>query len=167
MKKRSCLVFAALITLVFIAHGLALAQESGALDTQAQPQASQGSTAQGGAIPVPVAASTDTQWVYGEVVTKDTQNKGLIVKYLDYESGQEKDMEISTDEKTTYENVKSLDEVNPQDAVSVDYIISSNGKNVAKNISVEKMDPAMMPSAGGPMQEVVPDSLQSTAPVPQ
>ncbi len=80
----------------------------------------------------------DTQWVWGEVNTLDTQNKAILVKYLDYETDQEKEININIDDKTTYDNIKSMDELKPKDTVSIDYIVSPDGKNIAKNISVEK-----------------------------
>lgn len=80
----------------------------------------------------------DTQWVWGEVSSMDTQNKAILVKYLDYETDQEKEIIINTDDKTTYENIKSIDEIKQKDTVSIDYIVSPDGKNIAKNISVEK-----------------------------
>jgi uncharacterized Zn finger protein len=63
-----------------------------------------------------------------------------LVKYLDYDADQEKEMAINVDEKTIYENVKSIDEIKPQDTVSIDYIVSPEGKNIAKNISIEKIE---------------------------
>jgi hypothetical protein len=43
------------------------------------------------------------------------------------------------DNKTTYENIKSLDEIELHSEISVDYIISQDGKNIAKNIRIESV----------------------------
>ncbi|MFH1458141.1 MAG: hypothetical protein ABIG31_03110 [Candidatus Omnitrophota bacterium] len=91
----------------------------------------------GGAVPQSEGAG-DIQWVWGDVVNVDTQNKALTVKYLDYETDQEKEISVSIDDKTTFENIKALGEVKAGDVVSVDYSASSDGSNIAKNISVEK-----------------------------
>lgn len=88
---------------------------------------------------------SETQWVWGEVVSTDAPNKMLVVKYLDYETDQEKEMSITADDNTAYENIKSLDEIKPQDAVSIDYIVSPQGSNLAKNISLEKPEAQPMP----------------------
>lgn len=62
----------------------------------------------------------------------------MIIRYLDYETDTEKEISVGVDDKTTYENIKSLEEIKPQDAVSVDYIVNTDGKNIAKNINLEK-----------------------------
>lgn len=82
-------------------------------------------------------------WLWGEVVSIDTQNNNLLVKYLDFETDQGKEISINVDEKTTYENIKSLDELKPKDNVSIDYIQSPDAKNLAKNIVVEKSEEAL------------------------
>ena len=50
-------------------------------------------------------AEPETQWIWGEVVSADSASKSVAIKYLDYETDQEKDMVIGVDEKTTYENI--------------------------------------------------------------
>jgi hypothetical protein len=80
----------------------------------------------------------EVQWLWGEVVSVDILNKQMIIRYLDYETDTEKEISVGVDDKTTYENIKSLEEIKPQDAVSVDYIVNTDGKNIAKNINLEK-----------------------------
>ncbi|MFA6216730.1 MAG: hypothetical protein WDL87_03655 [Candidatus Omnitrophota bacterium] len=101
-----------------------------------------------GAVPavVPEAAfDIEMQWLWGEASSVDTQNKVLIVKYLDYETDQEKEMQIIIDDKTAFENVKSLDEIKVQDTLSVDYIIGADNKSLARNISVERPEEPVIP----------------------
>lgn len=134
MKRKTGLILVIAASLIFIGANLIFSQES---------------TEQGGAVPE-TQSEPETQWVWGEVNTLDTQNKMIVVKYLDYETDQEKEISINTDDKTTYENIKSLDEIRPKDTVSVDYIVSPDGKNIARNISVEKPEAAtedVQPSA--------------------
>lgn len=95
-------------------------------------------------------AETETQWLWGEVESIDPQKNEILVKYLDYETDQEKEVKISIDDKTTYENVTSLLEIKPQDTVSIDYIISMDGKNLAENINLEKIE------VGGESEEEIP-----------
>lgn len=90
---------------------------------------------------------SETQWLYGDVINLDPQNKTILVKTLDYETDQEKEVAIATDEKTTFENIKSLDEIKPNDTVSVDYVVSPDGNNLAKNISLERPDAQPVPQA--------------------
>lgn len=77
------------------------------------------------------------QWVWGEVVTADAPNNTITVKYLDYETDQEKEMPVLVDDKTVYDNLKSLAEVKPKDTLSIDYIATPDNKFVARNISKE------------------------------
>jgi hypothetical protein len=113
-------------SLILLNAGLSLAQE-GATSTQA-------STVE----QIPAPSEPEIQWLWGEVASVDITNKTLLVKYLDYETDSEKEMTINIDDKTTYENVKAIEEIKPLDTVSIDYIVDAEGKNIAKNISVEK-----------------------------
>jgi len=86
----------------------------------------------------PPPAEAEVQWVWGEVVSADAASNSLSVKYLDYETDTEKEMTIVSDSQTTYENIKGVAELKPKDNVSIDYIVSPAGRNIAKNISLEK-----------------------------
>lgn len=120
MKKEINLILIIGFTLIFLNAGLSFAQE----------QATQLQTI--------VPTEPEVQWLWGEVISVDSQNQTILVKYFDYEKGIDKEISINVDDKTTYENVKSIDEIKPSDAVSVDYIVSPEGKNIARDISVEK-----------------------------
>lgn len=122
MRQKRGLILIIAVSLIFLSTGLNFAQEQ---------VASESAITENPAMP-------ETQWVYGEVVNVDAQNKVLSVKYLDYETDTEKEMSVAVDDKTTYENVKSLDEIKPQDSVSIDYLVSPDSQNIANNISVEK-----------------------------
>lgn len=126
MKIKTTLILGMAISLIFISVKTIFSQEA----------VTQGETA-----PV-VQSELDMLWLWGEVIAVDPQNNTLLVKYLDYETDQEKELNINIDDKTTYENIKSLDEISPKDTVSIDYILSPDGKNTAKNISIEKPENA-------------------------
>lgn len=91
------------------------------------------------------ATESEIQWVWGEVVSTDIQNKTIAVKYFDYDSDSEKETKIAVDDKTNYENVKSIEEIKPKDTLSIDYIAGPEGKLIAKNISVEKAEGVQAP----------------------
>ena len=97
--------------------------------------------------PAAEVAQPETLWLWGEVVSIDNAKGEITIKYLDYDTDQEKEIAVGIDDKTTYENTKGLLDIKPQDTVSIDYIVGSDSKNIAKNISVEK------PDAEGMMQE--------------
>ncbi len=96
------------------------------------------------AVPVDQQAApkseNETQWAWGEVTNVDAQAKTLTLKYLDYETDQEKDLVLTVDEKTVFENIKSLNEIKINDTLSIDYMVGPDGKNIAKNINFEKPD---------------------------
>lgn len=82
----------------------------------------------------------EVQWVWGEVSGVDMNARQISVKYLDYDTDTEKEIAITVDDKTTFENVKAIDEIKALDTVSIDYAVSPDGANIAKNISVEKIE---------------------------
>ena len=143
MKKRSGLVLSIALLIVFISAGSALSQET---------------ITSGGAIP-DTENEPEIQWVWGEVISVDSAAKTITVRYLDYETDQEKEIAVGVDDKTTYENIKSLDEVKPKDTLSIDYILSADGKNLAKNISAEKPE-----SAIAPIEEAAPVVAEEAVP---
>lgn len=87
----------------------------------------------------------ELQWVWGEAVSIDAQNKLVVLKYLDYETDQEKEININVDDKTIYDNIQSIDQIKSGDELSVDYIATPEGQNIAKNISLEKPEATPAP----------------------
>jgi len=80
----------------------------------------------------------EPDWVWGEVINLDPQNKVILLKYLDYETDQEKEMKVTVDENTTYESIKSIEDLKQNDPISIDYILTPEGINVAKHITLER-----------------------------
>jgi biopolymer transport protein ExbD len=144
--KKILFVLVISIFSVFSLVALALAEETTTTPAPAQ--------AADPALPV---VRSDTQWVWGEVMSTDSQEKNLTLKYLDYEADQEKNIVLSVDDNTAYENIKSIDQIKEKDVLSVDYLIV-DGKNIAKNISLEKLD-AVIPEAAS-------SATPSTLPAP-
>jgi len=97
----------------------------------------------------PVQNDNNAQWAWGEVTNLDSQAQTLTLKYLDYETDQEKELLLSIDEKTTYENIKGLDGIKVKDTLSVDYAAGPGDKYIAKNISLESPD-ALPPAPAQP-----------------
>lgn len=123
MKSKAFLIFGIIFSLVIIPAALSFAQE--------QQEAVEAA--------VSAKSEPDTQWVWGEVQNIDVANKAITVKYLDYETDQEKEISLAVDEKTSFENVKSLEGLKLKDAVSVDYAVTG-GIALAKSISVENQE---------------------------
>ncbi len=87
-------------------------------------------------------AEPDMQWLWGEVVSVDAAAGRVVIKYLDYETDTEKEIAIDVDDKTAFENINSLGGIKPVDILSIDYVTSPEGKNTARNISLEKPESA-------------------------
>jgi len=103
----------------------------------------------------PSQNENDTQWVWGEVVNLDNAVKTITLKYLDYETDQEKDIVLVVDEKTTFENIKNFDEIKIKNTLSIDYAVGPDGKNIAKNIGLESPDSsAVVPAQAGDTKQV-------------
>lgn len=133
MKKHNIgLALGLLLSLTLIGLNLTFAQEEAVTEEAGSLEESNRET----------MAAPETQWLWGEVVSVDLENNELLVKHLDYDTYTEKEVVITVDGDTTYENIESILEIKPQDTVSLDYIINPEGKNVAKNISVEKLESA-------------------------
>lgn len=89
----------------------------------------------------PAAKETEAQpeelSIYGEVQAVDEDSNSLSVQYYDYDSDEEKTIEIGVDKDTKIENAAKLDEIKQNNWVDVTYSVSA-GKNIAKSIIVEK-----------------------------
>jgi len=124
-RKGSLLLFASFLVVSF--PPLSFAQE-GQLSQQAASSPEVSTPAK------PVLA----EWLYGEVNSVDIAGKALTLTYLDYDTDIEKQATVYADAKTIFENVKSIEEIKPQDMVSIDYVIGADNRNAAVSISVEK-----------------------------
>ena len=122
MKIKINLVLWLIFSFILIGTGLIFSQEQAAEKPLAQE----------------VPSEPETLWIWGDVASVDAAAKKILVKYLDYETDSEKEINIVVDDKTTYENVESVGKIKPQDILTVDYIINPDGNNIARNISVEK-----------------------------
>jgi len=128
------LVFGVIFSLSFIAVGAA--QDQQADSTRSAPDASQEVVAPMEEAVAPAAEKT-TEWVWGEVVSVDKENKELVIKHLDYDTYEEVQTALKLDDKTLLENVTDLGEIQPRDHVTVDYK-ADKGSNIAGLIVIEK-----------------------------
>lgn len=141
MKAIKAPVLILIISLIFLNIGFIFAEEGAPPAeeeeaTQPPPQPEVAATQEN--IQATAENEPETLWLWGEAASVDAQNNEITVKYLDYETDNEKEIKITADSKTKYENAGSLNDVKPSDTVSIDYIITADSKNLAKNISVEK-----------------------------
>ena len=96
---------------------------------------------------VPAAVSPEEEnisWVWGEVKSVDPALSTATVIYMDYQTDEEKDLVLEVNAQTKFEGVEDLGALKVGDTAGIDYTII-DGKNIAKNISVEKIE--AMPEA--------------------
>ena len=167
MRAEKGLILISAFSVIFLITGLTFAQEQAQESAPGQTK-EQVSAQPAAEAPAQVEAATpaqpveeaktepEIQWVWGEVVSTNPINNELLVKYVDYDTDSEKEITIGTDDKTTYENAKSIDEIKVGDSVSIDYAISADGKNLAKNISLEKPEVVSTPEKETSAPEMAP-----------
>jgi len=143
MKLRANLVLIISLFLLVIGAKSVFSQNEGA---SALPAASK-----------EASSEPEILWVWGEVTAVDSASNKLSVKYLDYENDVEREISISLDDKTTFDNnAGSIAQLKPKDTVSIDYMVDPSGANIAKNISIEKIE-AM------PGEEMAPEAAPEAA----
>ena len=111
----------------------------------------------------PVAVSLDEEnvsWVWGEVKAIDQSLSTVTVVYMDYQSDEEKDLLLSINSETKFEGVTDINSLKTGDTAGIDYEIRT-GKNIAKNISVEKLE--AIPEAASSEQPVSVTAADTTA----
>ena len=91
--------------------------------------------------PPETAAKTNELSIYGEVQAVNVQAASISVQYYDYDSDEEKTLEVSLDKDSKLENEKAIDGVKKGDWVDVTYTVT-DGRNMAKMVSVEAEEPA-------------------------
>ncbi len=123
--------------------------ESLAADVAADTSANPGSIVADSSQTAEETAAPETQWLWGEIVSLDPAKNQLNVRYLDYENDTEKEITITVNEKTIFENSSSYDQLKPKDTVSVDYLVTPEGVNLAKNVSMEKPEEPVLDSPVG------------------
>ncbi len=121
--KRVALVCVIGILSLLLIQGIAIAQ--GAKDPEAAPAAAKQS-------------GPKTESIYGEVLALKEDGSSMTVQYYDYDTDEEKNVEISADKNTKFENASALKDVKKGDWVDAAYGVGEAGKNVASSISVEK-----------------------------
>jgi hypothetical protein len=99
----------------------------------------------------PEAAQSKDVSIYGEVLATNSTANTMTVQYYDYDSDEEKTVELGIAGDTKLENAATLNDVKKGDWVDATYG-SVNGKSVAKSVMVEKEE-AVSTETAAPAQE--------------
>lgn len=92
--------------------------------------------------------------IYGEIKAVNAAANSMSIQYYDYDSDEEKTIEISMDNTTKMENAATIADVKQGNWADVIYSVSG-GKNIAKSIIIEKEEEAPaaeMPAAEKPQE---------------
>ena len=85
------------------------------------------------------AANPEEVSIYGEIKSANIAANSITVQYYDYDSDNEKSVEIIADNNTKIEGVTTINDIKQGNWADINYAVV-NGKNIAKLISVEKED---------------------------
>lgn len=113
------------------------------------------------AAPAPATAEKAVQpqevSIYGEVKAVNPATSSMTVQYYDYDSDEEKSIEIVADNSTKMENAVTINDIKQGNWADVIYTVAG-GKNIAKSVIVEKEEeaPAEMPKSEEKPQGTMP-----------
>ena len=90
--------------------------------------------------PINSVAQDEDQFLYsyGEVLS--VAQDQIMVREFDYATGEEKDVVYYITADTILDSVESVDQIKPSDLVDVEFMVSEDGKNIAKEILVDKIE---------------------------
>jgi len=125
MRARSGIIIVLSVSLIFLSSIIAFAQESQII-TGPDVSIDKDSDEAG------------VQWLWGEVLNVDSVYKQVRVRFLDFLNDTERELLLTVDADTTYENISSLEEIKPKDNLSIDYIVTADGLYLAKYIGLEE-----------------------------
>jgi len=75
--------------------------------------------------------------IYGEIKSVDAVANSIVVQYYDYDSDNEKSVDITADSNTKIDGALTINDIKQGNWVDVNYAVI-NCKNMAKLIAVEK-----------------------------
>ena len=129
---------AVLVVVLFASQGYC--QENQTSNNQDTPQVAS-ETAAPAQVAGVEAANPQEISIYGEVKSVNAAASSIVVQYYDYDSDNEKSVEITADNNTKIEGASSINNIKQENWADINYTVV-NGKNVAKSIVVEKDDTA-------------------------
>ena len=103
----------------------------------AENQAAAQKTSETAAVPQEVQDMSRELSIYGEVQSVKKDSNSLNVQYYDYDSDEEKALDLIVAKDTKIENVAGINDIKQADWIDATYSVV-DGKNVAKTVKVEK-----------------------------
>ncbi len=121
--------FVCALFLLFLSSQSGFAQNSSLQEAQIKDEASSAGLEE-----------METKWLWGNVVSGDKRSNEIVLKTMDYDTDTEKEVKMKVDDKTVYEEVDSLSAIKPEDILSIDYLVSPEGENIASVVILEKAE---------------------------
>lgn len=99
-------------------------------------------------VPVPIddniisetgSLDENISWVWGEVKNVDYISSKFNILYMDYQTDDEKELVLTVNQDTKLEGINDFNSLKAGDTVGIDYF-SDADNNIAKNVSVEKLE---------------------------
>ena len=75
--------------------------------------------------------------IYGEIQSINAASNSINIQYYDYESDEEKTVDVIIDPETKMENANTLNDIKAGDWADVTYALSGE-ENIAKSVALEK-----------------------------
>jgi hypothetical protein len=75
---------------------------------------------------------------YGEVLSVSADQ--ILIKEFDYVTGDEKEAVYHIDKETSFDSVESAQQIAPGELVDIEFIVSEDGRNIARDIFVDRIE---------------------------
>ena len=105
-------------------------------------------------------------WVWGEVKNVDYTSSKFNILYMDYQTDDEKELVVTINQDTKFEGINDFDSLKAGDTVGIDYFFDANN-NIAKNISVEKLEEPSEVSSPEASSLIQPDEIAAIEAQPE
>lgn len=118
-------------------------------------------------VPVPIdeniisetgSLDENISWVWGEVKNVDYISSKFNILYMDYQTDDEKELVLTVNQDTKFEGINDFNSLKAGDTVGIDYF-SDADNNIAKNISVEKLEEPSEVSSPEASSSIQPDEI--------
>jgi len=105
-------------------------------------------------------------WVWGEVKNVDYISSKFNILYMDYQTDDEKELVLTVNQDTKLEGINDFNSLKAGDTVGIDYF-SDADNNIAKNISVEKLEEPSEVSSPEASSSIQPDEIAAIEAQPE
>ncbi|MDD5504049.1 MAG: hypothetical protein PHV77_01900 [Candidatus Omnitrophica bacterium] len=88
--------------------------------------------------PAPAVEEAQSFYAYGEVLSVSPEQ--ILIREFDYATGEDQEVAYYINEQTSFDSVESVQQITPGNLVDIEFIVLEGGKNVAKDIFVDRVE---------------------------